>query len=592
MTPWNILEDKELLLTNIKSQRDQFAKDLESLLTQAKIYQNFYDSRVDSLISSNDFGNRGNSNFQKRFAYNVIGVVTDALLSRISRIKPKASFISNSHLYSLKSKVKTLDVQVLSNLKREDFFKKSDICLKNGYIQNLGILKIFPGDKEVKYFPVEIKDFYISEPYYGHQDKKYAGDRTMMSAYSIYTDIYPNMKKEYKEYFMEKYSLEDIEEKLMDGSFEDKDIEVFDFYSVSPDRKRRVVYTDECVLIDEKWDYDFIPYDFCYYMPPQRGLVGVGLSEILAPLQQRLNTLLKKISKSLDISFYPIVMAHIQSRVQRKFTDEAGQVITWEGAVPPVQLVQAVTHPQNFAHFDHIIQMMYRTVRMDETGVATSVPGNVDKGSGVAIKNLETAEQSKFYQPSKVYEDFVVSVSKKTARYILNENYNDIKGVIKDDMEFFRSINTWPVSLFPSTPEGKFQRAEFLIQAGLMTPEEIADLYDFPELAGSVLAQKGSRVSAIYSKIEKAVSENKSPVPDPLLGYQQQLEIAEGIYGKLMLEEEKYKDEIDKLRVYIGNCADGLKAEQMQQLKEQIALQQSLNPQPPPGGGGPPPQAA
>ena len=594
ITYWNILKDEEILLNALKTQRDELKDNMESLSTQADIYQNFYDSKVSSLLSGADMGLQDRAILQKRFAYNVIGVVTDSLISRVSKLKPKPSFISNSYLYSQKSKIKTLDVKVLSNMKKQDLYKKGDIVMTNGYIQNVGVLKTVPGDDEVLYFPVEIKDFYIYKPYTNSQNMKViAGDKTMMTLYSIYTKIYPNMTKARQKKFIEKYNLEDIKEQTMKAEFKDHEIEVSDFYYVDPKHGRRVVFTDECILEDEKWDYDFIPYDFCYYRPPQRGVVGVGLSEILTPLQQRLNTLLKKISKSLDISFYPILLAHISSRVQRKITDEAGQIVTWEGARPPEQLVQAITHPQAFEHLDHLIHMMYRTARMDETAVATSAPANVNKASGTAIKNLETAEQSKVYQPSKVFEDFIISVAKKTARYIIKENYDDISNVIKDDKKFFKNINTWPVSLFPSTPEGKFQRAEFLIQAGLMTPEEIADLYDFPELAGSVLAQKGSKISAIYSKVERAISEDHPISPDPILGYQKQIEIAEGIYGKLTIEPEKYDSQLQKLRTFIGICSTELKKEQMQALQEQAAIQNSLAP-PPVGGpspAGPQPEA-
>ena len=596
-TYWHRITDKEKLLDALKKQRDLYTREMTPLRTQSRIYQNFHDSKVDALLSGNEYGIQDRSVLQKRFAYNIIGVVTEAILGRVSKLKPKPSFISNSYLYSMKSKIKRLDVQTLSNMKKQDLYNKSDICLANGYIQNIGIMKTSPGDEEVLYFPVEIEDFFVHKPYTGHRKKIIAGDKTKMNLVTIYETIYPNLKKEYKEDFLKKNNIEDIEEKLNDGTFEDKEVELHDFYFIDENMKnsRRVVWTEKSILVDEKWDYDFLPYDFVSYKPPQKGIVGVGISEILTPLQQRLNTLLKKISRSLDISFYPIILAHIHTRVKRKFTDEAAQVIEWEGATPPTQMVQAVTHPQAFQHFDHLIHMMYRSVRQDETSVATSVPENADKASGVAIKNLETTEQGKIYQSSKLFESFIISISKKTARYIIKENYNNISEVIEDDKEFFKNVNTWPVSLFPSTPEGKFQRAEFLIQAGLMTPEEIADLYDFPELAGSTLAQKGSKISAIYSKIENAISKDGPLAPDPILGYDRQLEIAEGIYGKLLIEEEKYEKQIKKIRTFIGICSTALKREQMKILQEQMALQQALNPiptSPSPAPAAPSPQGA
>ena len=128
-----------------------------------------------------------------------------------------------------------------------------------------------------------------------------------------------------------------------------------------------------------------------------------------------------------------------------------------------------------------------------------------------------------------------------------------------------------------------------------MTPEEIADLYDFPELAGSVLAQKGSKISACYALLENAISEEKVIVPDPILGYENQLNVAEGLYGKLQLEPEKYIKAIKNLRKFIGLCSDAVRAEQMKVLEEQMMLQQKLNPPAPganPGAGATAPPAA
>ena len=593
---WNLIKkDKEKLLKSVKSQKDMFEKDMEYVSTQASIYQNFYDSRSNPYLSDAD--NRDVVFARRKFAYNIISVLVEDNLNRVARLKPKPSFIPQSHLYSLKTQIKALDSAVLTTIKKQHLYDKSLVPLKNGYIQNVGVLKSVPSEDTVKYFPVEVCDFYTSDPYNGHRDRKFAGDKTEYSLYDVYTDIYPYMDKKDKDEFIEKYDLMDIEETIESESFQNKMIDVYDFYYASNDRNgRRLVFTDECLLLDEKWEYDFIPYDFSYYIPPQKGMVGIGVSESIAPLQQRLNVLLRKVSKSMDIGFYPLVLAHRDTKIEKKITDEAGQVLSWEGGVAePRQLVQNITSEQSFRHIDQIIHYAYRSMRSDETAIATAVPGNVNRGSGVAIKNLETAEQAKMYLPSKAYENFIISVCKKTAKYIIREGYNNIRDVIKksDENKFFDKINTWAVSIFPSTPEGKLQRAEFFIQAGLRSPEEIADLYDFPELAGEAIYQQGAAITAIYALIEDGLKKGEVLIPDPLLGYQEQLRIAKGIYGKLLVERDKYEKEIAIIIRFIASCNAAIEMEQMKALQKQMAMQQMVaQSQQPAGGGGPPPTGA
>ena len=585
-TYWDEIKDKKNLLQTLKGIRDEYKDHWKNAVTQARIYQNFYDSKIAPFYSESDSIGSNDGLNKKRFAYNIIGVAVEYLLSKVSRLKPKPSFISNSFLYSFKSKIKRLDVKTLSIIKNQDFYEKSVIALKNSYIQDIGILKSVPATTTVNFFPIQVNRFFCYKPYEGSRTRNCAGDETKMSLYQIYKKIYPKMDKEMQDMFVDKYELQGIDGKIQAGTFIDKQVSVFDFYIVKKSGKgRRVAFTDECILVDEEWPYDFIPYDFTSYIPAQVGIIGTGVSQIGTPMQQRLNTLLKKISKSIDASLYPIILAHISSRVEKKFTDELRQVVTWEGAFKPEQLVQAITHPQVFEHLNHIIHFFYRSLMLDETAVATSVPENVDRASGVAIKNLETADQAKTYQPGTSYESFVMSVSKKIAKYIIEQDYDNIAGDLKDDKDFFKNINTWPVSMFPSTPEGKFQRAEFLVQSGMMTPEEIADFYDFPEMAGHKLSNEGSRIAATYFIIENNIEKGKQPVPDPLLGYDVQLKIGGGIYGKMLIEQSKYEKEIILVRNFLNACIDELEQQRQKQMEEQMRMQAEMskaqNPPPP-----------
>lgn len=582
---WNKISDPEKRLSVVSSRFEYLKNDMNHAVTQAHIFQNYFDNIDTILDTASKTSGRGKGDFlnQTRFAYNLISPIVQDVFNKMSKVKPKPTFMNSNILYSHKTKLKKLDTLVLRQMKQNKFFKFMSSALLDGYVRDVGIIKTFPfaSENKIKPFKIDIFNFVAENPYEGLSDRDEAGEFHKMSSYEIYDKFYTQMSPEQKEQFKEKCCANRDPQEMLDmGTFQDETHEVVEMFIKNG---THIIFIPEKMILQEKkWNYDFIPYDFAWWEFPQNGFIGKGIPYVLTPIQKRINTLLRKISRSLDISMYPYILAHITAKVGKKFTDKEGTVVEWWGEKPPTTMAQHITHPQVFEHFYHMIEMCYRVVRQNQEGVIGKPPGGVK--AGIALQNITTMEQSRFYSPAELYENLSVSIAKKIAMYLYKENINDVKEDIGDFKDFFDNIETYPTSIFPYTPEGKLQRAETLINIGAYTPEEVADIYDFPD-ATNLLTSKGSRVSAIYNKIEQALEKEENIVPDEVLGYFEQNDIALRIYGKLIQEnKDKHKKKLVILRNYMKLV--GSEIERIEKERIQMALQDNMPTEtaPPPSG--------
>ena len=572
MIYWYKIKDEDILLKALNQYYDTLKKGMNNVHNQCRIFQNFFDNIQANYFNTHSFNKKLSEGAitRKRFAYNCIQPIIEDTFNSMAKIKPKPTFINANFLYSQKTKIKRIDSWTLNVIKKEKVYKKSEMAMKDSHIRDIGICKTMPGDNAPKIFKVDIFNFFIPNPYEGSDEKDVACEMNMKSLYEIYEKFYPKMSEKNQKMFLEKYKIEDPDIQIAEGKFTDKTIEVREIFKAG---HRHIIWVEDCLLIDEDWKYPWIPYDFCYWIFPQQGVIGSGISQILTALQTRANVLLRKLSKSIDISLFPYVLAHITAKVGKKYTDEAGNIIEWQGSREPKHITQPITHPQVFEHFYHMIDMMYRTVRKDQQAVLGNLPQGVNKGSGIAVQNIQTVEQAKYYSPAEIYEMFVTGIAKKMAMYGYHENYNGLRDDINDD-EFFDNIQTWPTAIFPYTPEGKVARAETMINLGFYTPEEVADVYDFPDVSNTI-SSKGARISAIFRKIEQGLEMKENIVPDPVLGYVEQNDIGLKIYAKLMLEDKKkYKREINILQSFLKLCGAELKRIEMERME--AALQGNL----------------
>ena len=575
-------EKKDDLLKALNSRAEQLSRDMEYCWNQARIYENFYHN-----IQNEDWTTRrGDENIsvKSRLAYNVITPIVDDGFNKLKKIKPKPTFMNTSVPFFNKSKIKTLDQFVLKMFKRQKFYYKSGLALKNGLVKNCGVLKTFPNKENdnIDYSHVDLENFAVENPYEGVTERTEGMEIQRKSLFEILSEFNKDVIGEEKyQMLLDAYGLEDG----CENSEDFKDQENIDVKEIFKAGKRHIIWTEKVVLYDEEWKYNFIPYDWLGGNTQTAGIISVGWVERLTALQRRINTLLMKISRSIDISMYPYILASIQAKVSKKYNDEAENVIEFHGTIPPTHVVPPAPSRDIFAHLYHMMEHAYRTLRLTEQKVSGDLVNATAKTSGIAIQNQKTVENEKYYDLAEAYENLAISVGKKTAVFGFHENINKLKDKLPLFEEFFEDIQTYPSSIFPYTPEGKIARSETLINIGAYSIEEIADLFDFPD-ASRLLSSKGVRIDAIWTMIENMLQMDQYQKPDPLLGYPEQSDVALKVYSLLLKEKDKDK-ETKLIRKFLAEIEPELR--RIEKERMMMALQGNLPQEqsPPPNVGNP-----
>ena len=569
MNAWYEISDRDSFLKSVNERADFLMGEMEHVQTQAGIYQNYYDNILSNYTTARS--GRSSTLAKGRLSYNVITGVVDNGFNRLAKVKPKPTFTKPGIAFFNKSQVKKIDMFTLKNMKKNNFYPNMTKTLKCGLIQNVGFHKTFPNIEKgtVESFFVPVHNIGLERPYERTDE---FDEIVEIQVYSIW-DIIEKfiltgvMEEEEADIFLKKNSVncksKDLKDKLHEiNPSNDISIEVKEIYKAG---RKRAIVTEDAIICKEDWKYDFTPYDNLGASIVMEGIVTVGWVELLTGIQRRINTLLAKISKSIDTSMFPVVLAHISAQVQNQYTDEVGNVILWEGIHKPETTVAPVTHPQVFQHLYHMIEMAYKTLRLTEERVTEGVPGGINQGSGIAVQNVETVENAKFYSLMETYENFAVNIAKKIAKYGYEENLSGLKEELPNFREWMDDIETYPTSIFPYTPEGKIARAETMVNLGLYNLDEIADVYDFPE-ANRLLSSKSARVSSIWYMLEQALYNQENIQPDPVLGYNEQNEVALKIYAglKQMENTEKERDIILKFLEVVGEELKRIEIERIQ----------------------------
>jgi hypothetical protein len=133
-------------------------------------------------------------------------------------------------------------------------------------------------------------------------------------------------------------------------------------------------------------------------------------------------------------------------------------------------------------------------------------------------------------------------------------------------------ISLFPISAMPSTPEGRLEYINNLVDTGKISNEDAIELLDMPDLESyltKTLAVKQSIEAALDRMIESGVPERLDELDDPSTAYR---------ISHLMFLEMKANNApqqtLNVLRTYIADCESYLTEMQRQQAEQQAQIQQ------------------
>lgn len=527
--PWFLYKKGEQGLLQALINRAKFLEyDMIPFWEQAKWYINFYEN--DYLSEYELYRSRNNL----RQSWNLLRVCVDGHYNRIARIKPRVSFLTKGDKADLHQTAQRADDWVLSFFLDSDIYEPSQSSYKDGLHSNKGVFKFFPKRMNETFGTKRVSPFCIAveKPYQGDIARDEILEWGCYYHYDIKEMIKMNAPKSMKTEMLKEFE-------KAHGKISTKKIFVKEIYKAG---KKSALFTDRCVISYEDWPYPWIPYLFQDWDKKVNGFSSTGVAEIVTPTQNKINGMLYRIDLNTEFFTNPYVILPRNSQFSEmdngfgRFYEANLQGNEFK----PHHVTPPIMHPQVFEHLKDTYEMGLRTARLSDLQAEGRIPKGLNEGSGKALQYYNDIDNSRFFVNISQYERNFIFLAKRVLEwgcdiYPQMKVFSEIKKVGKN--RFFRKANRWTGNLLPETPAGRFDVLSQLVTLQIIKPEKFMELLDAPDISG-FLRSESSRITAIEKMLEENFYAGRSIQPDPVLGYEEQKEIALKIYARMVKDSK------------------------------------------------------
>ena len=458
---------------------------------------------------------------------NVAQSQVDTISSKIGRNKPRPLYLTRQGDYMLRRKAKRLGDSMEGLFMEQRLYDLMPRVFADACIMDLGVLKVFRDGDKIK------SERIISNHLFWDMDEAlYSSPRSlfqkaeMHKAALIY--MFPEKSQQIEaSAVQDSYSSGLDDELQMSSVYEGWHLPTSD----ESDDGRHVICLDGVTLMDEHWNYDKFPFVFVRWSDAPLGFSGISLVEQLEPVQREINSLLIRIQQSMALMSSPYFFVPIGSKVSPNHLRNApGTILMYAGAQPPVSYVPQAMSGEVYQHLDRLLQRAYEISGISELSATGKKPSGLD--SGVALRIYTDIETERHMLTAQRYEtafmdcaawfmDIAEDIIEDSGSYTVRSmrkkgfevtNFRDVR-MAQDDYQ----LQAFPVSLLPSTPAGRIQTVQELINMGVISErEQITKLLDYPDLS-SVTHWMETAENDVEWRISKILDDSEYVAPDPLM---------------------------------------------------------------------------
>ena len=325
---------------------------------------------------------------------------------------------------------------------------------------------------------------------------------------------------------------------------------------------------DGATLHSEPWTRDKFPFAKQDYKWSPIGYFGQGVSDMLEGKQIDINRMLEYRRACLRRGANPRTYVERGSKVvDEELTNEINSIVHYSNTIP-TQAVSPAYSGEVEGALQDTINKCFQECGISQLSAQSQKPAGLD--SGKALREFSDIESERFQLAGQARQDWHVEVA-----HLLLEELAACKKKYGEDIEYeamaydknsgFEKlsysefelqpndylIQSYPVSMFPKTPEGQLSFAQELAQSGLIEPEEALDLFDFPDTEKTT-QRKISPLRLARQTVEKILDDAIYIGPEPYENVEKNYAVASEYYSqaKLLLIDE---DRLDLLRKYMDD---------------------------------------
>lgn len=469
---------------------------------------------------------------QNRITLNIVQSMIDTVVSKISKNKPKPSFLTEGGDWSQQTRAKKLTQFAEGQFQATDFYAKAAIAFQDSGIFGTGCLKLFKEENEIK-----VERVFIDEIIVDDRESFYGEPRQIHQKKFIHRDVLIQMFPAKKSAIMLAASSNQTYFSAAESS--NNLLLVIESWHLksgpnAKDGKHCITIQNE-TLFQEPYDKPYFPFVFFRWGVRPLGFFGQGLAEQLQGLQLEINKILKTIQVSMHLVSIPKVFIEASSKIVDSHIDnKIGGIIKYAGQ-PPIPSALGSIPPELFSHLDRLYQRAYEIAGVSQLSATSAKPSGLN--SGKALREYNDLETERFMAVAQRYEKVFMDATKimidlakeideeiRTGEDAEKDGYSvKVKGknflqtikwkdVEMDEDKYVMSI--FPTSALSSSPSSRLQDVQELIQAGFVSKEDAMKLLDFPDLQG-FYNYSNAGVEDIDRAIESMIDDGMYSTPEP-----------------------------------------------------------------------------
>lgn len=517
---------------------------------------------------------------EDRVKVNVVSSMADTVSSKLSKMKPAVTFLTEGGSFHLGEQSKLLSKYVRGLFTMNNTWALHQRGFLDSTVFDAGAIKHSIEDGKIVSERVLAVELLVDE-----LDGLYGDPRSLYQYKLVHKDV---LKRVYKK---KAASIAMSDPWLPSQGFRDeaqKDyvlvIEAWHLpTSKDSDDGRHVICTSQDVLIDEDYTHDYFPFTFFKWSNRLTGFWGQSLADRLTGTQLEINKLLRLIQKAFHLgSAFKVFLEHGSKVAKEHLNNELGSIVYYTGQKPEFYAPKVVNE-EVFQHLNFLIQSAYQEAGVSQMSASSVKPVGID--SGKALREYNEVESERFAVVSQNYEATFLQTARiyiDLSRELYNEDELDTE-VSAESKKFLEKIKwsdidlehdqyimqMFPTSMLPHTPAGRLQWIQELINEQFIPREYGLKLLDFPDI-DAYTAVANAPLDNLLDALDDIIYKGKYAAPEPYQDLVQGVKLFQAMY--LKCKRDLVPDErLDMMRDWINNAEVMLQSVAAQQQAVQTA---------------------
>jgi hypothetical protein len=517
---------------------------------------------------------------ENRVKLNIIASMVDTVAAKISKMKPKVTFLTAGGDFSVQEKARKLQKFVQGLFYENHVHRKHQGMFRDSLIFDIGALKHFVSGKKIHTERVLPTELYVdtADAMYGHPSHMY---HVKVVAKDALIADYPEHAAAIQ---ASAGFLEESQHVVNQDSIADFCVVIEGWHLDTGDGDGlHVIATDKVVLHKKRYRKDYFPFTFDRWCDPLVGFYGQSLADRLVGNQMEINKMLRCIQRAFHLgSSFKVFLEYGSKVAKEHINNDIGSIVYYSGQQPNYYTPQTV-HPEYFRHLEWLVKSSYEEAGVSQLSAQSKLPAGLDGGSGKALReynDLETERyvlqaqeyEGSFLHTARIYIDLArdlgdYEVTAESKRFTETINWSDID---LEDNEFV--LQMFPTSMMPQTPVGQLAYVRELMQDGFIDQNFALSLLQFPDIEGYA-AMKTAPLDDIMYTLDQVLYHGNFITPEPF----QNLELGLSVFQNAYLRARKDKapeDRLELMRRWITVAQSLLdQSKQLaQQAQQQVAI--------------------